>query len=73
MVPDWKILDAIRWCIGDNGYSPTIRELCREVGVASPSSMKYRLDRLRDEGLITYDPRKSRTIRLTEKGEESCG
>lgn len=72
MIPDEAILDAIRWHIGENGYSPSVRELCAALGITSPSAMKYRLDRLREKGLVTFDRYKQRTLRLTEKGEKSC-
>lgn len=69
---DWQILEAIRWYVGDNGYSPTVRELCRETGIKSTSAMSYRLRTLRDRGFIEYVDRTPRTIRLTERGECKC-
>ena len=52
MIPDEAILEAIRRHIGENGYSP--------------SAMKYRLDRLREKGLVKFDKHKPRTIRVVE-------
>lgn len=68
MVPDEVILESIRWFIGDNGYSPSVRELCAAVGIKSQGSMKQRLDRLREKGHITFVDRIPRTIRLVEDG-----
>lgn len=61
---DRQILDAIRLHIEEHGYSPTVRELAKAVGIKSPSAMKYRLERLRENGLITFGYYKPRTIRL---------
>lgn len=63
---DSQILESIRDFIEEHGYSPTIRELCEAVGIRSPGSMKYRIDRLRSEGMLSYDSDKPRTIRVVE-------
>lgn len=61
---DEQILDAIRLHIEEHGSPPTFRELGSEVGIKSPSAIKYRLDRLKERGLIEFDFYKPRTIRL---------
>lgn len=73
LATDAQILDFIRTFIENNGYSPSIREVCLATGISSPGSVKYRVDILKSKGLLTYDRRKSRTIRLTAEGEELCG
>lgn len=47
---------------------PTVREICGAVGLASPSSAKYQLDALEKKGYISRDPRRPRTINVTEAG-----
>ena len=47
-----QTLDTIRAFIALNGYPPTVRELCRNTGVASTSAMSYRLHRLEQLGRI---------------------
>lgn len=66
MISDEAILEAIRCHIGENGYSPSVRELGAALGIKSPSAMKYRLDRLREKGLVTFDRYKPRTIRVVD-------
>ncbi|MBM7825614.1 repressor LexA [Arcanobacterium pluranimalium] len=55
--------------INSHGYPPTVRELCDAVGLASTSSVKYQLDLIEKQGLIARDPRRSRTIEITELGD----
>lgn len=63
---DESILEFIREYTKRNGYSPSIREICKAVGIASPGSMKYRLEKLRDMGLVTFVDKAPRTIRVVE-------
>lgn len=51
-----------------NGYMPTYREIARGCGWRSHSTVKYHLERLQAMGLITHEPWRARSIRLTEKG-----
>jgi repressor LexA len=52
----------------NQGYPPTVRELCRGMGTVSTGSMHYHLSRLRSEKLINWNPGEARTIRLTDEG-----
>ena len=45
-----------------NGYSPTVREICAAVGLSSTASVYRHLEALRDEGLICMDEQKKRSI-----------
>ena len=65
-----KIFTAIYLGIQDRGFPPTVREIGAAVGLASPSSVKYQLDLLEKVGLISRDPHRSRTIEITQAGEE---
>lgn len=49
----------------ENGYAPTVRELSRELGFASPVGVQCHLTALRKKGVITWQEHTSRTIRLT--------
>ncbi len=62
------IFEKIRDSIAERGFPPTVREIAEAVGLASPSSVKYQLDILESEGLISRDPRRPRTIEITERG-----
>lgn len=59
-----SILDYIVAYSFEHGYSPTVREIGQAVGLASSSSVWGELRALADDGRITYEPRKARTIRV---------
>lgn len=48
----------------ENGYSPTHREIMAGAGVSSTSMVSFYLRILWDEELITFEPFKSRTIKI---------
>ena len=52
----------------ENGFSPTVRELCKLVGLKSTSSMAAQLSNLIDSGHITWIESMPRTITVVEKG-----
>lgn len=52
----------------ENGFSPTVRELCKLAGLKSTSSMAAQLSNLRDSGHITWIESMPRTITVVEKG-----
>ena len=57
-------------CIRDNmirhGRAPTIREMCRVVGISSTSACLYHLRQLEKAGRITRDFKASRGIDLPD-------
>lgn len=59
------VLDCIEECIREKGYGPTVREICKSLGLSSPSTVHVHLKALEDKGLIKRDPLKSRSITLT--------
>lgn len=63
---DKQIVDAIATFWEKKGYAPSIREVCDAVGMKSPGTMKYRLERLRGKGMVTYIDRSPRTLRVVE-------
>lgn len=58
------VLDCITACIEENGYGPTVRELCERMNLSSPSTVHVHLKALEDKGYIHRDPLKSRSITL---------
>ena len=58
------VLCNINTFIENNGYSPTVRELCEMCGVRSSSTMMNRMNRLRDLGYISWVQQTPRTIRI---------
>jgi repressor LexA len=59
-----KIMEAIKNYIIENGFSPTIREICDKVGLKSTSTVAGHLDRLQQDGYITRVSTSPRTIRI---------
>lgn len=58
------VMDCIERCIREKGYGPTVREICSELGLSSPSTVHVHLKALEQKGLIVRDPLKSRSISL---------
>lgn len=59
-----EILKFLTSYIRKNGYAPSIREIGEAVGLTSTASVHYHLEILRQEGAITTDGVKKRTIRV---------
>ena len=49
-----------------NGFCPTVREICRQFGYGSPNSAWGHMRALRRKGWLTWESGQSRTIRPTE-------
>ncbi len=64
-----KILKLIKQSIEDEGYAPTVRELVRELGVKSPRTISYHLNKLEEEGFIRRTNESARNIVLTTDDE----
>lgn len=62
------VLRVIKSWIEEHGYPPSVREIGKELGLKSTSTVHARMHELAGEGLITFVPGKSRTIVVTEKG-----
>ena len=65
------VMDSIERCIREKGYGPTVREICADLGLSSPSTVHVHLKTLEQKGYIVRDPLKSRSISLaaSRKGE----
>ena len=61
-----KVLDYIKETIHEKGYSPSVRDICGNVGIKSTSTVHAYLKKLTDAGLIVMDNSISRSIRLPE-------
>jgi repressor LexA len=60
-----KILDYIAATLRARGYPPSVREIMRAVGLASPSAVHHHLQILEREGYLERGVSVSRGIRLT--------
>ena len=61
-----EILQFLAQFVGENGYAPSVREICTAVGLQSTATVHYHLSALRDAGLIEMDDMKKRAISLPE-------
>lgn len=59
-----RILESLERLQGQNGYPPSIREICDDTGISSTSVVNYYLDQLKEMGYIERDRRVSRGVRL---------
>lgn len=57
--------------INQNGYSPSIREICDKCNIKSTSSAFLYVERLKDNGLLTKSPQKKRAISSTKQNRYS--
>ncbi len=65
------VLDDIERHIVEKGYGPTVREVCEDLGLSSPSTVHVHLKALEEKGFIKRDPLKSRSISLTYEVEDA--
>lgn len=63
-----KFIEFIENFIGAKGYSPSIREIARGMGLSSTASVKKMLDRLAEQGLLSRSGSIARGIELPSKG-----
>jgi len=59
-----KILEVLERYSNQNGYPPSIREICDKADISSTSVVNYYLNQLEESGYIERDGRVSRGIRL---------
>ena len=60
-----KDREALRFIveyINENHYAPTVREMQDGLGVSSTSTIKVRLNSLKNKGFITFKQNQPRTI-----------
>lgn len=60
-----RILEFITGYQKDNGYPPTLREVCKQFKIKSTNGARYHLHRLRDAGYLEVSRYTSRGVRLT--------
>ena len=65
------VLDNIEKHIREKGYGPTVREICSDLGLCSPSTVHVHLKTLEQKGYIVRDPLKSRSISLSPEYSDS--
>lgn len=66
-----KILKFINDFVLKHGYAPSVREICKKMGLTSTSTVFYYLKKLEDEGLINRDYGKNRAIKVNIQTSEN--
>jgi len=51
-----QTLEFLRNFIADRGYAPTLKDIAEHIGVKSPSTAHFHLERLEQKGFITRGP-----------------
>lgn len=62
-----QILEYIRECMRASGYPPTVREICEQLHLSSPSTVHAHLTNLERLGYIHRDPTKPRALDLVRE------
>lgn len=62
-----QVLDFIREATRRTGYPPTVREICSELNLSSPSTVHAHLANLERLGLVHRDPSKPRALELANE------
>ena len=62
-----QILDFIMKYSYDNGFPPSIREICEAVGLKSPSTVHSHIRILKEAGYLDDNGGKTRSLTLTKK------
>ena len=62
---------AIEQFVKENGYPPSVRDLCRITGKSSTATIQYRLKSLEQKGYIKTTSKGKRTIRITKRIEDT--
>jgi len=66
-----KILEVLESFQIQNGYPPSIREICEKADISSTSVVNYYLEQLEEMGYIERDRRISRGVRLLKPLDET--
>lgn len=62
-----NILNFIRKQVEEEGFPPSVREICKAVGLKSTSSVHMYLNRLAEKGEISKTNLKTRALKLTRE------
>jgi len=63
-----KVYDYIVKCVTEQGYPPSVREICAELDLKSPSTAHFHIKHLEDLGYIERGAGKGRAIALVGEG-----
>lgn len=58
------VLNALDNYTKEKGYAPSIREIAEIVHLASSSTVYGHLEKLKENGYVTWEPSQPRTLRI---------
>ena len=61
------VLDFIQKFISENGYAPTVREICANCDIKSTASAYQYMNKLNERGLISKAGNKKRAVSINQK------
>ena len=64
-----KVHQFIKRYQAENGYPPSVREICSAIGIKSTATAHYYLDKLTERGLLTKNANKNRAISVCDTCE----
>ena len=67
-----RIYDYIARSVRENGYAPSVRDICRDLGYKSTSTVHMYLNRLDLLGYISKEDGKSRAVKLAGDEAKLC-
>lgn len=59
-----KVMDYIRKFSEENGYTPSIREICKECGIKSTATAHSYIERLQNKGYLNKKENKKRAVAI---------
>lgn len=68
-----QILDFLNSEIEEKGYPPSVREICKAVGLRSTSTVHGYLLRLQKKGIIQKDATKPRALKVMKNNNNTSG
>lgn len=64
-----RVFEYIKLKIEEQGYAPSVREICADLNIKSTSTSQMYIDRLIDKGYLERENGKSRTLKLSGEVE----
>ena len=63
-----EVLEYIKRYMEDNGFPPTVRDICRDLGIKSTATAYDYLNRLKDKGYLEKAENKKRAVAIKSDG-----
>ena len=65
-----QIIDYMKKFVREKGYPPTVREMCKDLGISSTSTVFKDINNLEKKGYLRKDPSRSRSLEILDWGED---